>query len=161
MIAYLRPSTNDAKKYTVTLLWESGRRKTIHFGQKGDSDFTKHKDMARRKRYEDRHRTREDWKVALTQQVSGPNGYYGLSRPCTQVPCTQVPCTQVPCTQVPCTQVPCTQVPCKKQLPPIRRPSARKCLARKCLAECDPLRSPLLVRRNSVSYRNSTALNNN
>ena len=36
--------------------------KTIHFGQKGASDFTiNNKDPERKKRYIDRHRKRENW----------------------------------------------------------------------------------------------------
>ena len=36
-------------------------KKTIHFGQAGASDFTKHKDEDRKARYIDRHQRREDW----------------------------------------------------------------------------------------------------
>ena len=36
-------------------------KKTIHFGQAGASDFTKHKDEDRKARYIDRHQKREDW----------------------------------------------------------------------------------------------------
>ena len=36
-------------------------KKTIHFGQAGASDFTKHKDEARKARYIDRHEKNEDW----------------------------------------------------------------------------------------------------
>ena len=35
--------------------------KTIHFGSVGYSDYTKHKDEIRMKRYETRHRPRENW----------------------------------------------------------------------------------------------------
>lgn len=35
---------------------------TTDFGASGYSDFTKHKDVSRRKRYIDRHRSRENWK---------------------------------------------------------------------------------------------------
>jgi len=37
------------------------KKKTTHFGSAGMSDFTIHKDEARKKRYLDRHRKREDW----------------------------------------------------------------------------------------------------
>jgi hypothetical protein len=52
----LRRSTRSGKKYQVRV----GSR-TIHFGADGYSDFTKHKDPQRKKRYLARHRTRENW----------------------------------------------------------------------------------------------------
>ena len=36
-------------------------KKTVHFGQAGASDYTKHKDPERKERYVDRHRKNEDW----------------------------------------------------------------------------------------------------
>ena len=36
--------------------------KTLHFGAKGYSDYTKHKNRSRMHRYETRHRSRENWK---------------------------------------------------------------------------------------------------
>lgn len=35
--------------------------KTVHFGAKGMSDYTIHKDLERKQRYIDRHRANEDW----------------------------------------------------------------------------------------------------
>ena len=35
--------------------------KTVSFGQKGASDFTKHKNTDRKERYIDRHKKDEDW----------------------------------------------------------------------------------------------------
>jgi hypothetical protein len=35
--------------------------KTVHFGAKGMSDYTKHKDSERKQRYIDRHARRESW----------------------------------------------------------------------------------------------------
>jgi hypothetical protein len=52
----LQKSTSPDKKYMVRI-----DNKTVHFGAKGYSDFTKHKDMSRKKRYENRHRSRENW----------------------------------------------------------------------------------------------------
>ena len=53
---------NDKKKYKVVLLNEdTGRKKTIKFGQAGASDYTIHKDKERKKLYLKRHRAREDW----------------------------------------------------------------------------------------------------
>ena len=36
-------------------------KKTIHFGQAGASDYTKHKDPERKERYIERHKKRENW----------------------------------------------------------------------------------------------------
>jgi predicted protein tyrosine phosphatase len=44
------------KKWQVRVPTASGRGKTVKFGEAGASDFTKHKDNARRQRYRDRHR---------------------------------------------------------------------------------------------------------
>lgn len=54
---YLQPSKLATKKYTIIT-----PKKKINFGAKGYSDYTKHKDPARKKRYLDRHKTRENWK---------------------------------------------------------------------------------------------------
>ena len=60
--AYLRKSTNPKKKWMVTLVCDKhSRRKTIHFGAAGMSDYTKHTDKARKERYISRHRKRENW----------------------------------------------------------------------------------------------------
>lgn len=40
---------------------KTGRRKTTHFGAQGMSDYTKHKDVNRKKRYDARHKRRENW----------------------------------------------------------------------------------------------------
>jgi hypothetical protein len=56
-VVYLRKSTKPDKKYMV---YVDG--KTIHFGARGMSDFTKHKDVKRMKRYSARHkRGGETW----------------------------------------------------------------------------------------------------
>jgi len=56
-IVYLKKSTKPDKKYMV---YVDG--KTIHFGARGMSDFTKHKDIQRMKRYSARHkRGGETW----------------------------------------------------------------------------------------------------
>ena len=59
-IAYLESGTGT-KKYKVTIIKPNDIKKTIQFGAKGYSDFTKHKDSDRKKRYENRHRSRENW----------------------------------------------------------------------------------------------------
>lgn len=38
-----------------------GKQKLVHFGAKGMSDFTKHKDEERKKNYIQRHQVNEDW----------------------------------------------------------------------------------------------------
>jgi hypothetical protein len=59
--AVLKRSTNPKKKYMVVMT-SNDRKKTIHFGAKGYSDYTKHKDPERKKRYDTRHKANEDWK---------------------------------------------------------------------------------------------------
>lgn len=59
-IAYLQTGTG-AKKYKVTIFHNNGTKKTVQFGSKGYSDYTKHKNKDRMKRYESRHKVRENW----------------------------------------------------------------------------------------------------
>lgn len=60
------------KLKAVFTLREKGKKggkektKTIHFGAEGMSDYTKHKDKERKKRYIARHRVRENWNNPLT-----------------------------------------------------------------------------------------------
>lgn len=56
MIIYLSRSSNPRKKYMVKV-----GNKTIHFGAKGYSDYTIHRDPERKQRYIDRHRDNENW----------------------------------------------------------------------------------------------------
>lgn len=60
-IVYMRKSTRKGKKYMVTIIHKNNKRCTVHFGANGMSDYTKHKDKDRMKRYEARHRSRENW----------------------------------------------------------------------------------------------------
>lgn len=39
-------------------------KKTVHFGAKGMSNFTKHKDEARKQRYINRHKKNENWNAS-------------------------------------------------------------------------------------------------
>lgn len=55
MIIYLSRSSKKEKKFMVKV-----EGKTIHFGAKGYSDYTIHKDTERKQRYIARH-TGEDW----------------------------------------------------------------------------------------------------
>ena len=63
----IKPSTRDTKK-KMAIFEHRGtrRRKTVHFGQKGASDFTKHKDTERKQRYLSRHKKRENWNNPLS-----------------------------------------------------------------------------------------------
>lgn len=55
-------SKDGKHKYEVTLLnTETGRNKTIKFGQAGADDFTITKDKEQKDRYIQRHEKREDW----------------------------------------------------------------------------------------------------
>ena len=53
----ISPSVRPDKKFQAVI----NNKKTIHFGSKGASDFTLHKDNERKRKYEGRHRKREDW----------------------------------------------------------------------------------------------------
>ena len=61
IIVYLQKSDKKDKKFKVTIVRDSERNKTVHFGASGYSDYTKHKDKERMKRYDNRHKTRENW----------------------------------------------------------------------------------------------------
>ncbi len=63
LFAYLQKSTNPLKKFTVEL-YDSEHKKlrTVHFGQKGASDYTIHKDRQRMYHYLQRHTHPQDWR---------------------------------------------------------------------------------------------------
>jgi Family of unknown function (DUF5754) len=58
MKVHLQKSPRPNKKFRVTL--DNGRH--VDFGATGYSDYTKHKDPERMRRYVMRHASREDWK---------------------------------------------------------------------------------------------------
>lgn len=60
MKVILSKSNRATKKYKAVII-DNNKKKTIHFGQKGASDYTIHKDDERKKRYIKRHQKREDW----------------------------------------------------------------------------------------------------
>tara|TARA_Y100000592_G_C5360116_1_gene263225 strand:+ start:84 stop:374 length:291 start_codon:yes stop_codon:yes gene_type:complete len=63
----IKPSTQKNKKLMAIFYDDNGKKiKTIHFGAKGMSDFTIHKDKERKERYLDRHRKRENWNAPMT-----------------------------------------------------------------------------------------------
>ena len=57
MEVVLTKSKKPDKKYDARM----DGTKTVSFGQKGASDYTKHKNPDRKDRYIDRHKAREDW----------------------------------------------------------------------------------------------------
>lgn len=57
---YLKKSTNPNKKYMVFIEGKTGG-KTVHFGARKMSDYTKHKDEDRKRNYIARHKKRENW----------------------------------------------------------------------------------------------------
>ena len=57
MEVVITKSKKPDKKYDARI----NGSKTVSFGQKMASDFTKHKDTDRKERYIDRHKAREDW----------------------------------------------------------------------------------------------------
>ena len=62
----IKKSTNQKKKY-MAVFYEDGKKiKTTHFGAAGMSDFTKHKDEARKKRYMNRHKANENWQNPMS-----------------------------------------------------------------------------------------------
>ena len=59
----LKRSIKKDKKWTV-IVTTAMTTKTIHFGAKGYSDYTIHKDPNRKKRYINRHFKRENWNLS-------------------------------------------------------------------------------------------------
>ena len=62
MRVVIKKSTNNTKKYMAIFYDGPKKVKTTHFGAFGMSDYTKHRDTKRKKRYMSRHRTRENWR---------------------------------------------------------------------------------------------------
>jgi hypothetical protein len=60
-VVYLQKSDKPTKKFKATIIKPGNRNKTVYFGASGYSDYTKHKDKERMKRYDNRHRSRENW----------------------------------------------------------------------------------------------------
>jgi len=57
----MKRSNKSDKKYMVIITDNKGKKKTVHFGAKGYSDYTKHKDAERKGRYITRHKAKENW----------------------------------------------------------------------------------------------------
>ena len=65
----LKKSDKPEKKYMVVLTTDSGREKTIHFGDSSLNDYTSFNALEReerKRRYLARHRAREDWNDPTT-----------------------------------------------------------------------------------------------
>lgn len=62
----IKKSHNPMKKYDAVFTQDNGREKTISFGASGYSDFTKNHDEARKERYIERHKKREDFNNPMT-----------------------------------------------------------------------------------------------
>ena len=58
----ITPSNKPDKKYTAII----DNKKSFRFGQKGAPDYTPHKNPERKKLYENRHQSRENWNDPLT-----------------------------------------------------------------------------------------------
>ena len=61
----ISPSTN-VKKKLMAVFEVDKKMKTVHFGSKDSSDFTKSGDEKAKTNYLARHRVREDWTDPLT-----------------------------------------------------------------------------------------------
>ena len=57
----IKKSTSKGKKMMAVFTYDDGKKKTVHFGQAGASDFTKNKDETRKSAYLARHQKRENW----------------------------------------------------------------------------------------------------
>jgi len=67
MKVIIKKSKINGKKYTAIFYDNNNnKKKTTHFGADGMSDFTKHKDTKRKKRYLSRHKKREKWNNYMT-----------------------------------------------------------------------------------------------
>ncbi len=60
-VARITVSPRSKKKYQAIISKSDGSVKTVHFGDKRYSDFTKHKDPERKANYLARHAPNEDW----------------------------------------------------------------------------------------------------
>ena len=60
MEVVITKSKKPDKKYDARI----DGSKTVSFGEKGASDFTKHTDKARKERYIDRHNKNENWSAS-------------------------------------------------------------------------------------------------
>jgi len=62
----IKTATDGKHKYTAFFRLSDKTEKIVHFGAKGYSDLTQHKDFERMQRYLDRHRANENWNDPLS-----------------------------------------------------------------------------------------------
>ena len=62
----IKKSSKPEKKLQAVFTLENGRKKTVHFGAAGMSDYTKNRDKDRKQRYLKRHRRNENWSSPMT-----------------------------------------------------------------------------------------------
>ena len=83
MKVVIKKSTNAKKKLMAIFYMKKDgdwkKKKTVHFGSAGMSDYTVHGDKARRKRYLDRHRKNESWNIPMSAGSLSVNILWGSS----------------------------------------------------------------------------------
>jgi len=62
----IKKSTKPEKKLMAIFTLENEKKKSVHFGASGMSDYTIHKDDERKNRYLERHRKNENWSDPMT-----------------------------------------------------------------------------------------------
>lgn len=62
----IKKSNRSGKKMMAIFFDKEKKIRTIHFGAEGYSDYTIHKDEARKQRYIERHKNSEDWNNPMT-----------------------------------------------------------------------------------------------
>lgn len=65
LVSITAAAPSSGKKLVATFT-VNGRTKRVAFGARGYSDFTVHKDVARKQRYLERHRRNENWNDPTT-----------------------------------------------------------------------------------------------
>jgi hypothetical protein len=66
-IFILAKSNKPTKKWMINFFNEkTNRYKTVHFGARNAQDFTMHHDLERLRKYDLRHKTRENWNDITT-----------------------------------------------------------------------------------------------
>lgn len=66
-IFILNKSTKPEKKYMITFLNPKTKKyNTVHFGQQNAQDFTMHHSLERLRKYDLRHKPRENWSNIMT-----------------------------------------------------------------------------------------------
>ena len=61
-VSLIKSGSRDKYKFKAIVHRKDGTSKTVSFGDKRYSDYTKHKDPDRKRRYIARHKTNENWK---------------------------------------------------------------------------------------------------